>query len=698
MPKFQTPLILPATIIAVAAFGMTLLLSNLSFFSFLELKGLDFLFTLRGPLSPPDSIVIVAIDEPSMAEIGRQWPWPRSLHAQLIQQLNQAGAKVIGFDILFSEPSEPGEDQAFARALQERKNVVLVSALSVVNDPLFRHTIRIDPIPAFRDAATMGSPLVSIDADGTVRRVRLLAPDMPSFALQVVRRYLEKPVPGTAVATEAKWLKQRDLLQEVLIDYLGPPKTVKTVSYSQALDYERMLPPGIFAGKIVLVGRLLEAIPEPQRLSGDTFLTPFSWVAESPSAGVEIQANIISNVLEGRFVTELGKPRQLTLLLASILVASLLLATLKPVTALIVTVVLGGVLMTVADVVFTKMGLWLPILSTIMGLVLVYGGHLLVRALTAEHERRRLLEDINRDLEAKIAARTQELSAANQQLHQRHQQIEAAYQELTRTQEQLIQSEKMASLGLLVAGVAHELNNPISYVHSNLEFIEDYTERLAGMIETYSDAEHPDDQVRRRSEEREESARFETTLKTLRELIASCKDGTDRVKKIVLDLRVFSRTDDIGLVLVDLHEGIESTLNLLAKQYKERIIVHRDYGCLPLVECYPGQINQVFMNLLQNAAQAIQNQGDVWIKTVSDGGWVRIVIKDNGIGISEDHLSRIFDPFFTTKSVGSGTGLGLSISYGIIEKHGGKIRVTSKLHEGTEFTIELPVRLAGRMT
>ena len=575
--------------------------------------------------------------------------------------------------------------------------MVLVSALSVVNDPLFRHTIRIDPIPAFRDAAIVGNPLVSIDMDGTVRRARLLAPDMPSFALQVVRRYLGNPAPGTVAATEAKRFEQRDLLREALIDYRGPPKTIRTVSYYQALNYERMLPPGIFAGKIVLVGRLLEAIPEPQRLSGDTFLTPFSWMAGSPSAGVEIQANIISNVLDGRFVTEPGGLSRWLLPLALMLAASLLVARLKPVAALIATVALGGLLMTLAYVVFTTMNLWLPFFAAIMGLALVYGGHLLVRALMAERERRRLLEEINRDLEARIAARTQELSTANQELHQRHQQIEAAYQELARTQDQLVHSEKMASLGLLVAGVAHELNNPISYVHSNLEFIEDYTERLAGIIKTYSDAMHPDDPVNRHGGEYQESTAVETTLKTLRELIASCKEGAGRVKKIVLDLRVFSRTDDIGLVLADLHEGIESTLNLLAKQYQDRIVIHREYGSLPLVECYPSQINQVFMNLLQNAAQAIPSQGDVWIRTSADGGWVKITIRDNGVGIPEDRLNRIFDPFFTTKPVGAGTGLGLSISYGVIEKHGGKIRVASKVGEGTEFTVELPVRSMGRM-
>jgi signal transduction histidine kinase len=696
LPKLSTSSVLPATVVAVVAFGITLLLSNLSFFAFLELKGLDLLFALRGPLPPPDPIIIVAIDEPSMAEIGQQWPWPRSLHARLIQQLNKAGARVIGFDILFAEPSEPAEDEEFARILRGSGNVVLVSALSVVNDPLFRHTIRIDPIAAFRDAAALGSPLVSIDMDGTVRRARLLAPDMPSFALQVVRRYLASPAPGTAVATAAQRLKQMNLLQEVLIDYRGPPKTVRTVSYYQALNYERMLPPGIFAGKIVLVGRLLEAIPEPQRLSGDTFLTPFSWLAGSPSAGVEIQANIIGNLLEGRFVAELGKPGHLILLWTSILAASLLLARLKPVTALIATVALAGLSMTTTYVVFAKMNVWIPLVSGVMALGLVYGGHLLARALMAERERRRLLEEINRDLETKIAERTQELSTANWELNQRHREIEAAYQDLTRTQEQLIHSEKMASLGLLVAGVAHELNNPIGYVHSNLDFIEEYTERLAGMIATHENANRSSGQNCSGGHEPKKGGNVETTLKTLRELIASCKEGTERVKKIVLDLRMFSRTDDIGLVLADLHEGIESTLNLLAKQYKDRITIHRDYGHLPLIECYPGQINQVFMNLLQNAAQAIPNQGDVWIKTVSDSGWARIIIRDNGTGIPNEHLSRIFDPFFTTKTVGAGTGLGLSISYGIIEKHGGKIRVTSKVAEGTEFIIELPVRLRGK--
>ena len=664
-----------------------LLFSNLAFFSLIELKGLDLLFTLRGTLPPPDRIVLVAIDETSMAEIKQQWPWPRSLHAQLLRQLHKAGAKVIGIDVLFAEPSAPAEDQALTDALRDVGNVVLVSALAVENDPLYRYTLRIDPLPMFREVAAVGNPLIRIDPDGIVRRTRILAPDMPSFALQIVRHDLENPAAQQKIAPELQRFNQKVLLQDVLINYPGPPKTVKTVSYYQALDYERLLPPGIFTGKIVLIGRALEVIPEPQRLSGDTFLTPFSWIMQEPAAGVEIQANIISNLLEGRFVTELSPPIQSLLLLSLTSIASLILVRLRPLTGLIVTLVLAGLFFAAALLIFTQASVWLPTISGILALILVYGGHLLVRMQRAEQERRRLLEDYNRELESKIAERTQELSLTHQQLSQRHQQLQTAYQELTQTQEQLIQSEKMASLGLLVAGVAHELNNPVSYVDSNLEFIEEYATNLAAIVKACAESSDPPMQ-----DQRPNLMHIESLVETLHELIASSREGTERIKKIVLDLRVFSRTDDLGLMVADLHEGLESTLNLLAKEYRNRITVHRDYGNLPRVECYPGQINQVFMNLLQNAAQAIPHRGEVWIKTAWEGNWVSIKIQDNGIGIAEHDLARIFDPFFTTKPVGSGTGLGLSISYGIIEKHRGKMQVHSKVNEGTTLTIQLPIR------
>ncbi len=680
-------------LIAIAALGFTFALAHQSFFALLELKSLDLFFTLRGPLAQPAAIVIVAIDEPSFAELGRQWPWPRRLHGQLIRQLNQAGAKVIGFDILFAEPSEPAEDRALAQALRAAGNVVLASEVTVIDDPAFRHILRAEPIPELQEAAAVGIPTIVRDADGTVRRTRLLPPDMPHFAFQIISRYLgeQAPVAGSAMAGRTESCP--DLSCEVLINYLGPPRTVRTVSYYQALDYEHLLPPGIFAGKIVLVGRSLEATPEPQRLSSDTFLTPFSLGAAGPTSGVELQANLIDNLLQGTFISAWGKPLQLGLLGLLLSATSLLLIKLKPVSALLATLTLAGLWLALTYTAFTKMNLWLPVFSGILGLGLVYIGHLLFRALTAERERRQWLEQANRDLEAKITERTQELSAAHQELGQRHRQLESAYQELTRAQQQLVHSEKMASLGLLVAGVAHELNNPISFVHGNLEFISEYADRLATVIDAYSGAGRDDPPSRRAGDRQKEKARVGNTLKTLRELIASCREGTERVKKIVLDLRTFSRADDTGPVRADLHEGIESTLNLLAKEYSERITVHRDYAELPAVECYSGQINQVFMNLLLNAAQAIPEKGEVWIRTALEEERVTITIRDNGSGIPEPELHRIFDPFFTTKPVGAGTGLGLSITYGIIEKHGGAIRVKSQVNVGTEFTVELPLRL-----
>ena len=227
MWKPRVALILWAELIAFFALGVTLVFINLSFFAPLELKGLDFLFFLRGSLPAPQQIVIVDIDEPSFAEIKRQWPWPRSMHAQLIRQLNKAGAKVIGFDILFAESSDPAEDQAFTQALQEAGNVVLVSGLTVVNDPLFRYTKRIYPLPAFEEVAKIGIPMIFFDTDGVVRRTRLLSEETPSFALQIVNSYLLKETSGILPAAEWRAFRQEDLLKDVLINYLGSPRDRK---------------------------------------------------------------------------------------------------------------------------------------------------------------------------------------------------------------------------------------------------------------------------------------------------------------------------------------------------------------------------------------------------------------------------------------------------------------------------------------
>lgn len=672
-------------IIVAFAFAAMLLLTNLPLFSLLELKGLDLLFRLRGPLAPPSEIVIIAIDEPSFAEITKQWPWPRSLHARLIDQLKKAGARVIGFDILFAEPAQPEEDRALARAIREAGKVVLAGERSVVADPRFRQTMLVDPIEPFKTTASVGIATLPIDPDGIVRRPLPGSHNLVSFASKIVELYVGEQQHGVRPAFN----------ETMLINYFGPHRTIKTVSYYQALEADRMLPAGTFTDKIVLIGRDIQAAPEPQRTSPDVFLTPFSFDAGGPTAGVEIHATIVANLLAGQMVNESSPGVRYILLFLLALIGSLTTLRLKPLWALGTILGLWALFLLIAYGLFTKGNLWLPIFAGTVQGGLVYGGYLIAQIVSAQRERRRALEAMNRELERKVKERTAQLAAANEELAQEHRELERTFQELTRTQNELVQSEKMASLGFLVAGVAHELNNPISFVHSNMDFIGEYVVRLKGVLEAYEAVELPDGPAHQRLAALKNGAKLDSTLNTLDELVSSCKRGTERVKRIVMDLGTFARADDVDPAPVDLHEGIETTLNLLAKEYGDRITVHREYGTLPHVECHPGQINQVFMNLLLNAAQAISGTGEVWIRTASQGDKVIIVIKDNGCGIPEANLPKIFDPFFTTKKVGEGMGLGLSISYGIVQKHGGAMRVSSLDRQGTEFTIELPVRWKG---
>ncbi|MEG4349758.1 PAS domain S-box protein [Microcoleus sp. LAD1_D3] len=286
------------------------------------------------------------------------------------------------------------------------------------------------------------------------------------------------------------------------------------------------------------------------------------------------------------------------------------------------------------------------------------------------------------------------------------QQLEQTLQDLQRTQTQLIQSEKMSSLGQLVAGVAHEINNPVNFIYGNLSYTSEYTQNLLKMLQLYQ-KEYP--QPSARIVDAREDFEIDYLIEDLPKILASMKVGADRIRDIVLSLRTFSRLDEAEKKQVDIHEGIESTLLILQNRLKHKadhptINVIKEYGTLPLVECYPGQLNQVFMNLLSNALDALEMEMkesernaknlSITIRTqVTDNNSVAISIADSGPGMSEDVQKRLFDPFFTTKPIGKGTGLGLAISHSIIvEKHGGKLSCTSLLGEGSEFAIEIPLR------
>lgn len=264
--------------------------------------------------------------------------------------------------------------------------------------------------------------------------------------------------------------------------------------------------------------------------------------------------------------------------------------------------------------------------------------------------------------------------------------LEKANQEIRETQSRLVHAAKMAGLGQLVAGVAHELNNPIGFIYSNMSSLRDYSSKLLHLV-------HVAEEEPEKLEKELKRADLAYIEKDLPKLISSCEDGARRTRDIVLGLRNFSRLEEAQLKLVDIHEGLESTLQLLTGELKNRIKVHKDFGKLPKITCYPGELNQVFMNILSNATQAIDGDGEIFISTRPRGkDKIEISIRDTGKGMSKATLEKIFDPFFTTKANGQGTGLGMSISYGVVEKHGGEILVESSPRKGSEFTVILPIK------
>jgi two-component system, NtrC family, sensor kinase len=285
---------------------------------------------------------------------------------------------------------------------------------------------------------------------------------------------------------------------------------------------------------------------------------------------------------------------------------------------------------------------------------------------------------------------------AETRLKKSHAELQAAYAKLQDIQSQLLQSEKMASIGQLAAGVAHEINNPIGYVYSNLGSLQKYLDDVFAVLDAYAKAEpllasHAD--VMNVIEGVKQKVDLEFLREDVSALMSESREGITRVKKIVQDLKNFSHVGSKEeWQLANLHHGIDSTLNIVNNEIKYKAEVKKEYAEIPPIECLPPQLNQVFMNLLVNAAHAIVERGTITIRTGAAGNMVWVEVSDNGMGIAPENLSRIFDPFFTTKPVGTGTGLGLSVSYSIILKHHGSINVASEVGKGTTFHISLPVK------
>jgi signal transduction histidine kinase len=267
---------------------------------------------------------------------------------------------------------------------------------------------------------------------------------------------------------------------------------------------------------------------------------------------------------------------------------------------------------------------------------------------------------------------------------------------LAEAHQQLLQSEKMASVGQLAAGIAHEINNPIGFVHSNVKTLQGYCADLISLIAAYEPAEA---EVRAETCAKIDALKKTIDLEFLRDDVGSCLaeslDGLQRVARIVQDLKDFAHIGDFEWRFANIEQGLDSTLNVVWNELKYKADVIKEYGAIPEVECIPSQINQVLMNLLVNAGHAIEGKGKIILRTGRDGEGVFIEIADTGRGIPSENLNRIFDPFFTTKPVGKGTGLGLSISYGIVQRHQGRLDVTSEIGVGSSFRVWLPISRTG---
>ncbi|MFZ5994063.1 MAG: ATP-binding protein [Thermodesulfobacteriota bacterium] len=330
----------------------------------------------------------------------------------------------------------------------------------------------------------------------------------------------------------------------------------------------------------------------------------------------------------------------------------------------------------------------------------------LTEAFTSMVQERKKAEETIKSYSEALDRQNEDLKAQAGLLTEKNRELEKMVAELKEAQSHLLQSEKMASIGQLAAGVAHEINNPVGFIHSNLNSLDEYRKDLTEIIHAYLGLEQSIANNPTVATDKDLTSNLETIrdikdkmdldfiLNDLDKIIEESKEGTERIRKIVQDLKDFSHVDQAELRYADINKGLESTLNIVWNEIKYKATVSKDYAEIPEVRCYPQQINQVFMNILVNAAQAIKEKGEIKITTAAldgDRPMVEIRISDTGEGIPRETLGKIFNPFFTTKPVGKGTGLGLSMVYNIVKKHDGQIEVESEEGKGTTFIIRLPV-------
>lgn len=286
-----------------------------------------------------------------------------------------------------------------------------------------------------------------------------------------------------------------------------------------------------------------------------------------------------------------------------------------------------------------------------------------------------------------------EIETINKKLEATNRSLYSTISQLNETQSQLVASEKMASLGVLTAGIAHEINNPVNFIYTGINSLRKDYEELIGYVEKIDNLIREENSLLEQAEQIKKDADYDEIKEIIPQTIDDIKIGAERAAEIIRGLRNFSKIDRDAMQVFNIHEGIDSALLLLRNKFKNHITIKKNYGPLPMIECYPGKLNQVFLNIIGNSIDAIEKEGVIVIETTLVEDHIDISIKDTGKGIAPEIIDKIFDPFFTTKSVGKGVGLGLSISFGIIKEHNGKIDVKSETNNGTIFTISLPCEM-----
>ena len=719
-------------LIAPSVAGVVIAGSVSGFLQLMEWATLDQFFRLRPPEPIEQKIVIVTIDEPDIKYVA-QWPMPDMAMARLLKNISAQKPRAIGLDIYRDLVVEPGH-QELVSVFKSTPNVIGIE--KVAGSP-------VDPPPTLDESGQVAAADLVLDADGKVRRSLILignseGKSRQSLGVKLALMYLEaegislrvidaeKKIYGLGEAVfvpltgkEVGYMTKDTGGYQILLNFRGGTDRFTTISMTDVL--ENRIPPDLMRDRVVFIGAITHSLQ-------DIFQTPYSNSIISSGEvmpGVVIHANLTSQILnaalEGRPMMRAWSKKYAGIWIIfcsfiSAIACSLLLPRQEVNKLAFFQVTIGSIfveiifLLLVSYLAFLS-GLLIPsfspILAAIASTILTanYHNQWQLKVVNQKLEiANQQLNEYSKTLEIKVAERTKDL------LH-RTKQLSTILKKLKSAQTQLIQAEKMSALGQLVAGIAHEINNPTNFIYGNISHAEDYFSDLLELIDLYQEYyPNPGEEIEKFIDKIE----LDYLSEDLSKVLHSMKTGASRIREIVKSLRTFSRLDEAEIKEVDIHEGIDSTLMILDNRLQQRrdnaaITVIKEYGQLPSIVCYAGQLNQVFMNLLINAIDAIEIQPNQsspnhngstnsWIKIITrvkSAEEIEIAIADNGPGIPDEVKSRLFDPFFTTKPVGKGTGLGLSISYSIIvEKHGGKLDVSSTPGKGTEFRIVIPVKLS----